>query len=414
MDVAEIERFGDNIEITFTDGSEEEIENGFFERKNANGETVEERSATAEDLARLTLLADQFESTLPPLSGVVVKVERGPASLEITYSDGSKEEIEGSTYEREGAGGIDQVERAATSADIDRLNALADDFAVSGGVIGFDDSDGRPGKGKGRDKDDDDRGHGRRDGDRNDDKIAGDDRHEKIHGRGGDDKIRGGDGDDSIKGGSGKDFLRGDKGDDDVRGNGGGDRLFGNKGDDALTGNAGNDRLKGGAGNDTLDGGLGNDRLIGNGGADVMSGGEGNDRLKGNGGDDILSGDAGDDRVKGNGGDDIVLGGDGDDRVSGGGGSDIVDGGNGSDRYHGNGGADTFVFGVDGEFDKIHDFQDGVDQINLSAFALSGIDDVLAGSTQDGEDVFVDLGGGDVIKIDNFNLSQITVDDFVF
>ncbi len=372
MNIAEIERFGNKIEIKFTDGSKEEIENGIFERKNANRVTVEERAATAADFTRLSALADEFESALPPLDGTVVKVERGPASLEITYSDGSKEEIEGTTYEREGAGGVDLIERAASAADIDRLEALAEDFVSGGGVVGSDDSDDR------RDDDDDGRGRGRRDGDRDDDRIDGDDRHERINGRGGDDSLRGGDGDDSIKGGAGEDVIRGDRGDDDLDGNGG------------------NDKLNGGPGSDTLDGGAGNDRI------------------KGNGGDDFLSGNAGNDRLKGNGGNDILSGNDGDDRLAGGGGDDILDGGSGSDRYKGNGGADTFVFGVDGQFDRIQDFQDGTDIINLAAFGLAGIDDLRAAATQGGDDVFIDLGAGDVIKIDNFAVNQITADDFVF
>ena len=47
-------------------------------------------------------------------------------------------------------------------------------------------------------------------------------------------------------------------------------------------------------------------------------------------------------------------------------GADLIDGGAGSDRYWGNGGADTFVFGVDGAFDKIHNYVDGVDVIDAS------------------------------------------------
>ena len=42
-----------NIEVTYSDGTKEEIESGFYERKDANGRTVEERPATQADVNRL-------------------------------------------------------------------------------------------------------------------------------------------------------------------------------------------------------------------------------------------------------------------------------------------------------------------------------------------------------------------------
>ena len=41
-------------EVRYSDGTKEEIENGRYERKDANGRTVEERPATAADIARLS------------------------------------------------------------------------------------------------------------------------------------------------------------------------------------------------------------------------------------------------------------------------------------------------------------------------------------------------------------------------
>lgn len=43
----------DGIEITYSDGSKEEIESGFYERKDSTGRTVEERPATQADVNRL-------------------------------------------------------------------------------------------------------------------------------------------------------------------------------------------------------------------------------------------------------------------------------------------------------------------------------------------------------------------------
>jgi hypothetical protein len=52
----EIEHKVNGIEVEFSDGTKIEIENGRYERKNAAGRTVEERPATAADLAALRAL----------------------------------------------------------------------------------------------------------------------------------------------------------------------------------------------------------------------------------------------------------------------------------------------------------------------------------------------------------------------
>lgn len=48
-----VEVKGNQIEVSFPDGSKEEIESGRYERKNAQGRTVEERPATQADTERL-------------------------------------------------------------------------------------------------------------------------------------------------------------------------------------------------------------------------------------------------------------------------------------------------------------------------------------------------------------------------
>ena len=93
--VIEVENFGGELEIRFDDGFKEEIEGGFFERKNASGVTIEERPATQADIDRLTALAADFEAALGPVNAEVVNIEREGAKVEIEYADGSKEEIEG-------------------------------------------------------------------------------------------------------------------------------------------------------------------------------------------------------------------------------------------------------------------------------------------------------------------------------
>ncbi len=54
---AKVEINGNNIEVVHPDGTKEEIENGRFERKNAQGRTIVERPATNADLARLRAFA---------------------------------------------------------------------------------------------------------------------------------------------------------------------------------------------------------------------------------------------------------------------------------------------------------------------------------------------------------------------
>lgn len=55
----------------------------------------------------------------------VVKVERGSGTIEVVYSNGTKEEIDHGRYERKNAAGKTIVQRRATTADRARLKALA-------------------------------------------------------------------------------------------------------------------------------------------------------------------------------------------------------------------------------------------------------------------------------------------------
>jgi len=132
-----VEIFGDNIEITFADGTREEIENGVYERKNAAGRTVEERRATQADIDRLTAAASggALDTATRDSNPGVVKTEVEGNSIEVTFADGTKEEIENGVYERKNAAGRTVEERRATQADIDRLTGISGGGA-SGGSAG--------------------------------------------------------------------------------------------------------------------------------------------------------------------------------------------------------------------------------------------------------------------------------------
>lgn len=152
------------------------------------------------------------------------------------------------------------------------------------------------------------------------------------------------------------DFLRGDDGADVFRGMAGDDTINGLGGDDNLRGNGGRDELNGAEGADTL---------IGGGGADTLIGGFGVDQLRGGGGRDKMNGGAGQDFVAGNGGADQLRGGGGRDDLEGGGGADELNGGRGADELTGGGGRDVFQFTTGDGFDRITDFQQGSDKIEI-------------------------------------------------
>ncbi len=152
------------------------------------------------------------------------------------------------------------------------------------------------------------------------------------------------------------DFLRGDAGDNTIRGM---------AGDDTINGFAGNDELRGNGGGDKLNGAEGADTLLGGGGADTLIGGFGVDELRGGSGRDKVNGGAGEDFVAGNGGADQLRGGGGRDDIEGGGGADRLNGGRGADELTGGGGRDVFQFRTGDGFDRITDFQQGRDKIEV-------------------------------------------------
>lgn len=55
---AKVEVSGNSIEVRHANGVKEELEDGRYEMKDAGGRTIVERTATADDIARLTALAN--------------------------------------------------------------------------------------------------------------------------------------------------------------------------------------------------------------------------------------------------------------------------------------------------------------------------------------------------------------------
>ncbi len=210
-----------------------------------------------------------------------------------------------------------------------------------------------------------------------------------MRGFGGDDILLGLGGDDQLHGNQGSDELSGGDGNDKVYGGQGADLLQGGAGNDVLSGKKDNDVLRGQGMNDKLLGGLGDDELFGGQGADVINGGQGKDKVRGGTGDDNLSG---------RGGDDILTGGRGNDRL---------DGGAGNDRLTGGADLDVFAFGRGYDADVVTDFQSGMDQIDLSAFAFASNDQALSIASEIGNDLVMDFGDGDVLTIKNVTQADI-------
>ena len=195
-------------------------------------------------------------------------------------------------------------------------------------------------------------------------------------------------------------------GNDTVAAGAGKDRVLGGHGNDALSGQDGNDILRGNAGNDTLIGGDGNDRISGGNGRDTLGGGDGRDTLNGDKGRDTLAGDKGSD---------LLDGGAGADQLSGGNGADRLIGGTGADQLTGGQGADTFVFGDGDGRDRIHDFQDNIDQIELDSALWTGtrtaqqvVNDFGVVTNQGA--VF-DFGDGDLLIVTGVTNLNTLVDD---
>ena len=136
--VVKVEQNGSNLEIVYSNGIKEEIEGGRYELKNAAGRTVIERTATADDIARIEgnvrnskvsttggVIAAARSVPSVPSGSQVRRVEVGNQSIEVSYSTGWREQVERSRYELKDPNNNTVVERRATQADVDRLMALA-------------------------------------------------------------------------------------------------------------------------------------------------------------------------------------------------------------------------------------------------------------------------------------------------
>lgn len=149
-----------------------------------------------------------------------------------------------------------------------------------------------------------------------------------------------------------------------------------------------------------------NDNIVGSNGDDVIDGLDGADFIQGLDGADMLSGGLGDD---------IILGGAGNDIIDGGAGADILYDGFLDDILTGGADADIFVIQDDpnsaqaGAIDRITDFEDNIDTLDLSAHFGTPAE-ALAAAQQQGSDVLFDLGDTHFLIVENITLAQIADD----
>ncbi len=126
--------------------------------------------------------------------------------------------------------------------------------------------------------------------------------------------------------------------------------------------------------------------FIGSSGADTLEGGLGNDTLHGSSGNDSLSGNIG---------------------------NDTLIGGDGMDTLIGGSGQDVFVIANNGSTDRIQDFEDGFDLIQLDGGLNFSDLTITQGIDAEAGNVLFQTNGSIISVLENVDLISITSEDFV-
>ena len=294
--------------------------------------------------------------------------------------------------------------------------------------------------------------------------ILGGQNADTLTGNGGNDFITGNAGNDSLHGGHGFDTLEGGAGDDTLEGGIGSDTLDGGDGVDILIGGQGRDVLIGGAGADELTDGKGVDRMTGGTGADtfileadrkpdiIVDFENGTDQIDvSNWGvqnfvelsvADHVSGRVRisfadetimvDDGARGLSSGDFdasdfvftdpnaplpeITGTSGVDKLIGTVAAEEIHDLGGADNLFGRGGADQFVMAADGDLDRIKDYQDGSDVIDVTAWGATELADLTITQHATGR-VSVVMGDETLLVSDGARslvVGDLTADDFIF
>jgi Ca2+-binding RTX toxin-like protein len=150
---------------------------------------------------------------------------------------------------------------------------------------------------------------------------------------------------------------------------------------------------------------------------ETLSGTSAANTIKSLGGNDKLYGRSGSDKLYGGTGADRLFGESGNDRLYGGDGKDILNGGAGSDILSGGSGADSFRFAGKWGADKVSDFRNGTDRIDLRGNGLSFRELSIARGNGDSDgkvdDVIIKADGQSIALL-NVKASLIGASDFLF
>jgi len=239
-------------------------------------------------------------------------------------------------------------------------------------------------------------------------------------------QVSGGEGNDSISYGGDDGQLFGDAGNDTIVIAGNNTDAFGGTGNDVINfdGRSFGSTAQGGEGDDIFNfisyfGG----QAVGGDGADIFNVGQGSDA--------VASGGAGDDvfNVLFRADDFVLNGGDGNDvfditanrevgTIIGGAGDDLFIFGNFNNRLVMTGGEGRDTFRVETETLRntfITDFEDGMDMLDLSSLNYDANDlaDLLAASSMSGTSIIIDFGNGGQLTLNNFDIADLSIDDFI-
>jgi len=126
-----------------------------------------------------------------------------------------------------------------------------------------------------------------------------------------------------------------------------------------------------------------------------------------------INGGNGNDLLVGGTGNDTINGGKGDDNLDGGTGRDTLIGGSGNDLLTGGNGADTFVLSNSSGFDRITDFGNGNDVIDLSATDFEDFGDVNL--VEQNGTVFIFIDEDSSVELTGVeHVSDLSAEDFIF
>lgn len=219
------------------------------------------------------------------------------------------------------------------------------------------------------------------------------------------------------------------------------ENLQAGSGNDRVSGNAFNNTIWGNAGNDVLNGGGGNDTLIGGAGRDTLVGGIGNDVYhvdaldviveQANGGVDLVNSAAsftlgtaleqlrltGTAAINGTGNAEanVIYGNANANQLRGLGGNDMLSGNAGNDSLWGGAGADVFLFNAGR--DRIMDFQNDIDTIQIDDALWGGaprsVAQVLRLATVADGDVVFNFGNGHSLTVENLTNIQALANDLI-